>query len=268
MDILYENDVFIDDSTSCTKDEAVAKMLGWMTSFQRKQFINLTEHCAIPSDELPFLHSLEDASLKETLTLQRGAALRDLSDTFLAGAADKVIEEKIKAVSKCNELINKAMQYLSAIDDELAKGKLSALRSDQEATEESGVTHITLGSLDEWAKSKYELSIFESQLSGSKLTESSQEETIHGGGSKETKEKNIYTLLAYLIDAFVLDKSTNAIKSRYIHGGILNVSATAKGIREFIDDNGGESLYGLGVESIKTHIEEARKIREDKLEGK
>lgn len=159
MNILCEDEVFIDDRTSCTKDEAAAKMLGWMTSFQRKQFINLTKHCAIPPDELPFLHSLEDASLKKTLALQRRATLRDLSDTILAGTTDEVIGEKMKAVLECNDLIEKALWYLADIDDELAKGEFSVLKIHQEATKESGVIYITLSSLAEWACNRHNISI-------------------------------------------------------------------------------------------------------------
>lgn len=159
--ILPEDDLLIDYRTSCTKDEAAAKMLGWMRGFLRKQVINLTEHCSIPADELPFLHSLE-GSLKENLNNQLHAAQRELNDVLLAGAADETIEEKLKAVSECNELIQKAGLYLSAIDDELTKGESSALRIDKDATETFGILLITLRSLDKWTREEYGISILDS----------------------------------------------------------------------------------------------------------
>lgn len=62
--------------TSCTKDEAVAKLIGWMQGPIRARYIDITEH-GIPAEQLVHLHSL-DGSLQDILNEQREAASNKL----------------------------------------------------------------------------------------------------------------------------------------------------------------------------------------------
>lgn len=169
--ILPEDEVIIDLKTSCTKDEAVAKMLGWMKGSIRKRVINVTEH-GIPADELPYLHTFE-GPLESYLVDLRNAATDELLKAFEMDAADDVRVEKDNAVDKCVEKIELAHAYLADIDDELAKGELSALRIDKENTRKFGEERITIRSLHDWALKKYGLHILTSSKSATSVEDAS-----------------------------------------------------------------------------------------------
>ena len=157
-----EDEVYVDLSTSCTKDEAVAKMLGWMQGQKRLKYIQVSEH-GIPADQLPYLHTLE-APLNEYLMALREAARHELLDAVEAGAADEVIYEKDDAVAKCDALISKAMSYFLDIGEELDKGELSELKIDRSKFESSDEVHITLKSLDRWARKNYGIPILDDMV--------------------------------------------------------------------------------------------------------
>jgi hypothetical protein len=70
-----------------------------------------------------------------------------------------VFLDKDFAVRRFDALTIDAATYLADINDELAKGGASALRIDSMATAKSGVVHISLRSLDDWASRRYGISI-------------------------------------------------------------------------------------------------------------
>lgn len=155
--ILPEDDVFIDFKTNCTKEEAVAKMLGWTKGALRKRVISVTEN-GIPADELPYLQIFE-GPLEDYLIDLRNAAVDEFYKSLETDAPHDVIVDKENAVKKCDEQIQLAGTYLAGITDELAKGKLSTLRIDKEATNKTGKKHITIQSLHDWALEKYGINI-------------------------------------------------------------------------------------------------------------
>lgn len=152
-----EDEVHYDLRTSCTRDEAVAKLLGWMRGPLRSRHLPVTGHSDSATD-LPHLDSL-NGSLEQTLGAMRETARQDLLDAVEVGVSTYVFLAKDFAVKRFDALATDAATYLADIDDELAKGDASALRTDSMATAKSGVVHITLRSLDDWASRRYGMSI-------------------------------------------------------------------------------------------------------------
>jgi hypothetical protein len=152
-----EDEIYYDLRTSCTCDEAVAKLLGWMRGPIRRRHLSVTEHSDSVTD-LPHLDSL-NGSLQQTLEEMRETARQDLLDAVEAGVSTYVFLDKDFAVRRFDALTIDAATYLADINDELAKGGASALRIDSMATAKSGVVHISLRSLDDWASRRYGISI-------------------------------------------------------------------------------------------------------------
>ncbi|MBK7491507.1 MAG: hypothetical protein IPI17_05415 [Nitrosomonas sp.] len=150
-------EVFLKFITSCTKDEAVARMLGWMQGPVYNAEPELTEDNNVPLEYLPYLSSLPN-SLEEQLTYLVGKAKEDLDNARDSGAGPDVIKQKEATLNQCFEWIDKAGIYLADIVDELAKGEESDLRIDQEATGKSGVIHVTIKSLEKWAFDVHKIS--------------------------------------------------------------------------------------------------------------
>lgn len=153
------DEIVVDLSTSCTKDVAVAKLLGWMRGPIRRRYIEVTAD-GIAIDQMPYLHTLE-VPLADRLAEFRATAHRKLFEAFEANAAEDVMDALDLEVRRCHELIYKAAQFLRDIEDELGKGDKSALAIDQTATLQAGVAHITLSSLDRWSRTKYNIGIAE-----------------------------------------------------------------------------------------------------------
>ena len=136
-----EDEIYYDLRTSCTRDEAVAKLLGWMRGPIRSGHLPVAGHGDSVTD-LPHLDSL-NGSLQQTLEEMRETARQDLLDAVEAGVSTNVFLDKDFAVRRFDALTIDAATYLADIDDELAKGGASALRIDSMATAKSGVvSHI------------------------------------------------------------------------------------------------------------------------------
>ena len=68
-------------------------------------------------------------------------------------------------VGKCDALIEKAAIYPRDIADDLADTATGTLRVDADETARHGTLHITLNSLDRWARKKYGISIYDTLTS-------------------------------------------------------------------------------------------------------
>jgi len=139
--------IIFDPSTSCTKDEAVAKMLGWMKGHIRKALINVTEY-GIPESELPFLPKLE-GSVSDHLQELHEASRRRLIAALESSEPPEVLESCLEEEARYRNLMANATQYALAIEQEFAKGALSAFsKPGQSATEGAGDSCINLLLLD------------------------------------------------------------------------------------------------------------------------
>jgi hypothetical protein len=155
MTIRPEEPIHIDSRDSCTKDEAVAKLLGWMRSPIRRLIIQINEYGSVSADQLETMHSL-DGPLLEFLDGQRESARMEFLDTVEGDATLAEIEEKEAAILIWTRRIEDALKYLRDIESELANG--NSLVIDQTATDQTGTRHLTLESLNRWAANTYGIS--------------------------------------------------------------------------------------------------------------
>jgi hypothetical protein len=262
-----EDEILIDIRTSCTKDEAAAKMLGWMRGSIRRKFVRVTEQ-GISADQLPSLHSFE-GSLQEHLQELHEAARLEFVRAVEKGAATTAIQAKEERVSECRNLISKAASYLMSIDEELAKDDLSDLKIDRSATTKTGVVHVTLRSLDQWAIKNYGISVIAPMhsLDGEFAIDRSDERQEHmseaSGGLGSTSAKHLYTTLAFLVEAF----SKTAPKYHKSEGS-PNVSAIADYMEKAAEVANKGPMAGQGKEAIKKRIAAAMKAKKEGLEGR
>ena len=149
-----EDEVYFDMRSSCTNHEAVIKMMGGMQGSIRKHLVNLGDPFAQLEQVVKLNGSLETFfnELRETTRLE-------FLDALDAGVETSVFLDKAYAVKRIDTLFEDFMDYLMAIDDEVAKGNESVLRIDRFTTEKSGTVHISLNSLRRWARAKFEISI-------------------------------------------------------------------------------------------------------------
>lgn len=164
-----EDETIIVNNLSCSKDEAVAKMLGWMRSPVRLKYIKVTS-LGIQPDQLEHMHSIED-SILDLLNNQREiarSALLELAenaaetqDETQKNALYDLINQKDDEIKTWQKNIDKASSYIYAIDTELGKGNGSTLKIDNTHINDSDETFITLDSLDKWARATYDISIHE-----------------------------------------------------------------------------------------------------------
>lgn len=168
---------------SCTKDEAVAKLIGWLKGFIRRDNNEISER-GISETELPHLHTLA-MSLGDQLNVLRETARQEL---IKANDTDEDRHKLYEAVEKYDELINKSATYFLDIDDEIEKVELSVLKIDHEATQKFGVTHIKLRSLDKWARAKYGIKILEESNSNIETSLTPESQSILGDLSRRLNE--------------------------------------------------------------------------------
>ena len=165
--------IYIDDRDAFPIEECVAKMIGWMQGFERLHYILMDEY-GVPPDKLAHLPNLV-YTLKEHLDQLKERARLELEQAFVAfnnaeeGTPEKItlhklFNEKEDYVAQYSELMKKAYFYRSEINKELDKGELSILKIVQSASDAKNVLHISLESLDEWAK-KYGINIIEAPQS-------------------------------------------------------------------------------------------------------
>lgn len=255
-----EDEILVNFATSCTKEEAVARLLGWMQGHIRQKNIRVTEH-GISADQLLSLHSL-DGSLQEQLIELREAARMEFVKAAETGAALEVIQAKEEAVKEVDNLIEKAGSYFLDIDDELAKGGESDLRIDQSNTESSGVKRITLRSIDRWANKKYGITIPESSTAIFSTVDARVEQGESKSDSDElgkTKTEHIYTTLAFLVEAFV------ERQPKYSHGGKPNATQIAERLAQLVTDACPDGLSGQDVQTIRKLISKALAVKQSAI---
>ena len=151
-----EEPIYIERRGSCTKDEAVAKLLGWMRSPIRHLCFRVDEYGCVLPEHLPTMHSL-DVPLMDFLDGQYESARIAFLDAVEGDATLPEIQEREAAIPIWGKRIENALAYLRDIERELAKGKGSML-IEQEATDETEGALLTLESLNLWAMSKYGIS--------------------------------------------------------------------------------------------------------------
>ena len=156
--IYPEDDIIFKQESSCPKEDAVAKLLGWMRGVKRKKYVQLTID-GISEDQLEHLHTL-DGSVHDQLSDLHNAAYIAYCEAVRDFEPNEVVEKERQNVERLDGLIRQASSYLQAIDRELQSDS-PTIKVDQQATESTGVLHLDLNSLDLWAHRKYQFSIFD-----------------------------------------------------------------------------------------------------------
>jgi len=280
--ITAADEIFIDFSTSCTKDVAVAKLLGWMQGPIRRKYINVAID-GISEDQLPYLHTLDEPVANQLLAL-RESAQRGLSKAFEDDASDDVLTELENKVEHWDSEIHRAAKYFRDIDDELAKGVDSELRIDHETTNRTGVPHIAISTLDLWSKNRE--SIQATTPSASTITASPPSSEIGSASSVEdragrkgwlspVKTEGLYVTLAVLLDAFIEmsdpEYSHPVTKfNKLLHAdGRWIVQTLADLLEERAAKANGKVLReGQFAEAIKDRIEAAKKAKTNAFPAK
>ena len=254
-------DFLLEFKKSCTKREAVARLFGWVTGpiYNNQEFIISEEEFLYESD-LIYANELKD-TLENTFRDLLEPLQCELDEAISTNASDDVIKEKEAAFDECSAKIYKAERYLIAIEEELCKGESSVLKIDQEATRKSGISHIMLGSFDQWARDNYGIVILQ-PTEAQHLNKSQSENLKRSGGQKNprsTKLDNVYVTFAFLLEEFFSS-------TRYQNDGKMNVSTMAEHIEALINDsNNNQKLPGQSHEAIKTRIEDAMEAKKQKL---
>lgn len=301
-------DVNIDLSTSCTKDQAVMKLLGWSQGIMTRKEIELpasgswldqlsavSHHTMNLTEELKALH---ERARQEYLAALPPEAYEDHFDPdrhFTSPEAIDTYLEKARNLEDMGKLIERAHAFAMDIEDELDKGELSVLRVDQDATEKSGITHLTLRSLDQW-RVRYDASAPQPTVQTghpvvADARSDSRPSTEMGVASADpsaldsassNKKENYISSLNLLLELFetkeiskreisiyiTLALAVEAIVKRFPnHGdpnGKPNINMVAKFIADAQHDPDGKPLIeGQGLESVRKRLSRAMGLLQD-----
>lgn len=221
--IPVEEDFILNLSASCTKEQAVLRLLGWGRNTIYPKQLHLSEDGNLRQD--PKLIYRPDFSLQEFLSGIYKEALSTYSDAVPEGATDEEVQDAIEShaprIEEAEAFIEKARSYMLDIVDELSKGVDSALRLDNEATAGSGVVHITLRSLDAWSESTYP--------GKAVAVVSAPEPDVHAllkdvkdvDGTKKS-DSSLYVTLALAVQAFAQKAG-----GKFLNNGEVNVQQVA-----------------------------------------
>jgi hypothetical protein len=234
-------EVNIDMSTSCTKDQAVMKLLGWSKDIFTSTEIQLpkeglwldqlpfiSHHTLNLEEELKHLHERARLEYQQAFPTEAGTAEFDPEEHFGAPGVLEKIAEKQEALEDVHLLIRRARNFALDIDEELSKEN-SVLRKDMEATERTGVLHITLRSLEAWTAAHHSVKSIQTPVavqaeSSAFTSELEAVFTDEDAAGFSKGEKSLYVTFMNAIETLAAIKKGTCIKS----DGSLNVSGLSK----------------------------------------
>lgn len=146
-------------SASCTREQAVLRLLGWGTKTIYPTYLELP----VTEDGLALQDTKQIYGPEIGLEKFLDGVYRDARAAYAERVSEHSTDEQIKdalrtkwyLIEEAELLIERARGYLIDIVDELAKGDASALRVDHDTTQKTGIQHLTIKSLDEWSLSQY-----------------------------------------------------------------------------------------------------------------
>lgn len=163
-------------NVSCTKDDAIAKLLGWLKGAIHHEVIEIDNNC-ITLEQLEYMDTLY-YSLDKHLNSLRHKAMVEASKLVDTGAEKALIDAQLERVLDIEDLIAKAKNYVLDFDEELEKHALSMLQIDYTATNKAGQVHIKLKSLDAWARKQYGIYINGGHEPVRKVSKMTQQDNI------------------------------------------------------------------------------------------
>lgn len=244
-----ETDVIINIQTSCTRDEAVAKLLGWSRGRYFPRSVRVTEH-GIDMVDLDKV-ALFEGSVQEQLAAIYERARSEFIAAAEAGESHDVLSYLENRVHECRALVDKAADYFLDLDDQLAVPDV--LRIDQMKTEKDGQIWITIKSLAEWSKRKYNIDIMKvSDVNADLAAKVLEPEDYSGQGTKLTEADKLNITLAAMMGVLA---ETNAYKKG---SGDANVSAISKKMAQYIAKELPYVGRGFGHETLDDRLVAAK----------
>ena len=290
----------LDIRTSCTREEAAAKLIGWMKGHVRHAYPHDVDQDELTAEHFIYTQSLV-YPLGEQLQILRQAAGHRYDKAVCDNLSSEILEDLATAIHEYDDLINQVQVYLSDIDDELDKEfeqvGSSALKIDKRTTDSSGELHIKIRSLDRWAHDKYGISIMDpdgmldmysapspvaspsaapesapvapptaaaeesSDLIDDNPSDTDIEFSDKGVVLKPKDAKNLYLTFMFLVEAVAASGSKYRLADKS-----PNVSVIATLIEEFAIKAHHPLKHGsFSRETIKTRIENAENIKREYL---
>lgn len=248
-------DIVLDLRLSCTEEEAVAKMIGWLRGPVTKKYVRVTEY-GIPSEDMPFMTTL-DAPLEEYLYEAHVQARRALLDAIGEERPKQEIDRCEKQMAKVRDLITTAHKYWAALRDELQKGPASVIALDAETSSRTDEPHYTLASVDRWARGALGISVLgpwveQESVPRPAIPPKDDARDARAGLSK-TRSENLLLTFALLVRAFA--------KTATKYGNDKpNVSQIASYLEALATELGQpDGLKAQSGEAIKERIELAER---------
>ena len=217
--------VTLSAQASYTLDDAIAHLLGLLKRGLVKSEIKVT------------LSGVAQEDLHEISTLPG-----TLNEHLIALTNAALSEGNTEEVARIDQLLNYADIYMQYLTDEIAKGPGSAIRIDQDATQETGVRHYTLKSIDDW------FSANKSALDAATNTMAAKPEEV------PLTEKSLGTLhltIALLCERLAKDATS---KNKFLTGEKPNHSAIAREL-----ENAAVKINGLSAATFVKVIRDSFK---------
>lgn len=232
--------VTLSAQASYTLDDAIAHLLGLLKRGLVKSEIKVTLSGVVPED----LHEISTlpGTLNEHLIALTNAALS---------------EGNTEEAARIDRLLKDADIYMQYLTDEIAKGPDSAIRIDQDATQQTGVRHFTLKSINDWHKAnKAELD----QALG--IDDSGTHSTIqrditdNGNPSSTTKVRNLNNTLGLLLQLIIDLKGCPGDLKKDKEPNYLNL---AKRIEDINNQEFKSKIPSQSSESVRKVLQAAYK---------
>jgi hypothetical protein len=243
-----ETDVIINIQTSCTRDEAVAKLLGWSRGRYFPQSVQVTEH-GIDKVDLERVAQFE-GSVQEQLAAIYEKARSEFIDAAEAGESHETLSILEGKVYECRALVDKAAEYFLDLDDELSSPEM--LRIDRMRTEREGQTYVTLRSLAEWSQQKYGIDISKAPVTdGERCDVAAPEPEKYSGRAADLTEIDKLNLALAALLAVVAENNKYQKKE-----GDPNISQISKAMERHMKLQFPRSR-GFGESTFRGRLEDA-----------
>ena len=244
-------DFLIDLSPSCTKEQAVLRLLGWGTETIKKKYIKMNHAGQVVTDMKEIspttidLHELLTETYQEALHRFEDAVPKDPTEDEM----EQIINEHGPRIEEAEAFVEEAHNYLIDITDELAKHD-SALRIDQDATTKFGSTYITIRSLEEWASKRYR----------KPESFSTSENQKSSGAPDDILDSNNKGNRSFLLTLGLAGRALAGVKGNgYGTTEDPNISRISSLLSELADklENTNKPFHGQGEASIRSRIRQA-----------
>lgn len=247
-------DLVLNHETSCSVDEAIGMMLGILKG--ANWYLDVDhENSRIEYEKETGNEPDDSFCLSGCLAIMRNQLQWTYWD---AEEVQEPLEQHLTAIETFDtNYMKKAKVYLCLLEDELAKGNQSHLRT---IANEYGVKRITLASLDEWWATKQKTNHLEQSI-----FQDMQHNVPPVASNEEDEELSLSANVTFglLLRAFVKQSTGN----KYGSPEAANHSAVKEHLIELLDDAlSGNSSYTQGNRSITNRLSAAENALNDYID--